>query len=231
MNEQAEAAVKAIVFDLDGTLVDSAPDLHAAVNRLLARSGRPTLALDQVKGMVGDGVAKLVERALAATGGVPASGDVEGLAQWVSRYLDEYEGHGTDLSRAFPGVTKTLARFYDAGILMAVCTNKPQTATMQVLKGLELASYFDAVIGGDALDGVRKPDPRHLLGVIEALGVDPAQAVMVGDHANDLACGRAAGTPVVLCAYGYSATPVGTLGADAVIERFEDLPAVIDRLA
>lgn len=231
MNRDLGAAPKAIIFDLDGTLVDSAPDLEAAINRMLARAERRALSIDEVTGMVGDGVGKLVERALAATGGLPDGDAVEASAHWVGRFLDEYQGHGTDLSRPYPGVAETLARLDGEGFLLAVCTNKPQAATAEILKSFDLARFFNAVLGGDALDGIRKPDPRHLQATLKALGVKPGEAVMVGDHLNDLACARGAGVPAILCAYGYSRVPVAELGADVVIERIGDLPAAIAALA
>lgn len=231
MNAQGRGAPQVIVFDLDGTLVDSAPDLLASINRVLGTSGRRNLELAEVTGMVGDGVPKLVERALVATGGVPDGESVENLAGWVSRYLDDYQSHHTELTRPYPGVPETLESLRATGFQLAVCTNKPHQATMAILETLGLAGMFNAVLGGDVLDGVRKPDPRHLMAVLSGLGVAPDAAVMVGDHLNDLACARGAGSSAVLCAYGYSRTPVDELGADAVIERFDELPKAIEGLA
>lgn len=231
MESLARPPIKAVAFDLDGTLIDSAPDLRAAINRMLTGAGRETLGLDAVKDMIGDGVQKLVERALEATGGVPGSEGDETLTQWVSRFADEYEGHSADLTRPYPGVVETLAQLRKQGYQMAVCTNKPQTATINVLEAFALSVFFDSVLGGDVLDGARKPNPRHLLATLDGLGVTPAEAVMVGDHLNDLACARAAGSRVVLCAYGYSRVPAEELGADAVIERLADLPAALKTLS
>jgi len=222
---------QAVVFDLDGTLIDSAPDLRAAVNRLLAGLGRPPLPVEAVKAMVGDGVARLVERAFAATGGPPDDGGADGLAAWVARFGDDYENSGFPLTHAFAGTAEVLAELAAAGFGLAVCTNKPQAATDAILARLGLARFFGAVVGGDAVPGgVRKPDPAHPLAALAALGVDPARAAMVGDHLNDLACARAAGMPAILCAWGYSARPVAELGADAVIGRIEELPAALAAL-
>lgn len=231
MNRPPGARPKAIVFDLDGTLIDSAPDLQAAINRMLATLGRQPLSVDAVTGMIGDGVPKLIERALMATGGIPDGGTADALAGWVARFGDDYEGCGFPLTHPFAGVIGVLAELHAAGLLLAICTNKPQAATVEILKRLDLARFFNAVLGGDALNGVRKPDPRHLLAAIEALGVAPGEVVMVGDHLNDLACARGAGTPAILCAYGYSRVPVGELGADAVIERIDELPAALASIA
>ena len=231
MTRQPGPGPNAIVFDLDGTLIDSAPDLQASINRMLAAAGRGPLTVEAVKAMVGDGVPKLVERALAATGGVPDGGAGNDLAAWVARFGGDYEGCGFPLTHPFSGVPDVLAALREAGVALAICTNKPQAATDEILDRLHLARFFGAVIGGDAIAGVRKPDPGHLLAALKALGVGPAAAVMVGDHVNDLDCGRAAGTRVVLCAYGYSRTPVRELGADVVIGRIEDLPAALATLA
>ncbi len=230
MNLLSGRRPQAIVFDLDGTLIDSAPDLQAAINRILAEAGRRPLAVEAVKAMVGDGVPKLVERAFAATGGLPDGGS-DALAAWVARFGEDYENCGFPLTHPFAGTLAVLAALSEAGLPLALCTNKPQAATEEILERLGLARFFGAVVGGDAVPGMRKPHPGHLLAAIEALGVEPAGAVMVGDHLNDLSCARGAGMPVVLCAYGYSRTPVAEMGADAVIERIEDLPAALAALA
>lgn len=226
MNHLPGRRPQAVVFDLDGTLIDSAPDLQAAINRILAEAGRGPLAVEAVKAMVGDGVPKLVERAFAATGGLP-----DDMAAWVARFGEDYENCGFPLTHPFAGTLAVLAQLRDAGLPLALCTNKPQVATEEILERLGLAGFFGAVIGGDAVPGMRKPHPGHLLAAIKALGVEPARSVMVGDHLNDLSCARGAGMPVVLCAYGYSRTPVQDMGADAVIERIEDLPAALAALA
>lgn len=218
--------IRAVVFDLDGTLVDSAPDLRVAVNRMLAEHGRRALDLDEVIGMIGDGATKLVERALAAGGG-PA-GD---LAAHTRRFLDLYEGNAADATRPYDGVPETLAALRGAGVVLGVCTNKPEKATLEVLRDLDLARWFTAVVGGDSLDGVRKPDPRALLAAVARLGTSPDHAVMVGDNANDVGAARAAGIPVIVRAGGYSRTPAAELGADAVIDAFADLPAALAAVA
>jgi phosphoglycolate phosphatase len=215
----------ALVFDLDGTLVDSVPDLAAALNRLLATEGRRRLDLAEVKTMIGDGVSKLIERGLAATGPVPA----EALPALVSRFLADYEANALVTTRPFPGVPETLAALRSLGCALAVCTNKPYAATMAVLEGLRLAGLFEAVVAGDSLL-VRKPDAKPLISALDRIGAGPEAGVMVGDNVNDVATARGAGVPVVLVAYGYSRQPVGGLGADAVIERFDDLPKVLDAL-
>ncbi len=218
--------IKAVVFDLDGTLVDSAPDLRTAVNRLLAEEGRGPLDLDAVIGMIGDGATKLVERALAASGGV--SGNIDVLTR---RFLAHYEGQATERTAPYPGVPETLARLAARGIMLGICTNKPEAPTREVLRDLHLASWFSAVIGGDSLDGVRKPDGRPLLAVLERLQVTADAAVMVGDNANDVGTARAAGIPVIVRAGGYTYVPTAELGADAMFGHFAELPPLLDRWA
>ncbi len=222
-------AINAVVFDLDGTLIDSAPDLRTAVNRMLAEKGRRALGLGAVTAMVGDGVHKLVERALTATGdGAPAGGE---LARATRRFIEFYEGHGAVLTRAYAGAVEALKCLRGEGYALGICTNKPQGPTREILDALGLGGYFSAVLGGDTLDGVRKPDPRHLLAAVERLGATPDRAVMVGDTENDVAAARGAGIPVIVVAFGYARVPVAELGADAVIGHFDELPEAIRRLS
>ncbi|MCW5752572.1 MAG: phosphoglycolate phosphatase [Alphaproteobacteria bacterium] len=217
----------AILFDLDGTLVDSAPDLHQSLNFVLARLGRPAIQLDEVRAMVGDGVRVLLERSLAATGGGIESARFE---QAMADYLVHYEAHLADLSRPFPAVAETLARLRAAGKRLAVCTNKPHAFSVSLLRQLGLADHFDAVLGGDSLP-VRKPDPGHLLGTLAAIGREPPQAVMIGDSRNDVAAARNAGVPVIAVSFGYTVTPPRELGADLVIDHFDELAGALDRLS
>lgn len=222
-------AINAVVFDLDGTLIDSAPDLRTAVNRMLAEKGRRGLGLGAVTAMVGDGVHKLVERALAATGdGAPAGGEI---ARATRRFIEFYEGHGAVLTRAYAGAVEALKCLRDDGYALGICTNKPHGATCEVLGAFDLEGYFSAVLGGDSLDGVRKPDPRHLLAAVERLGATRGNAVMVGDTENDVAAARGAGVPVIAVAFGYAKVPVADLGADAVIGHFDELREAIRRLS
>ena len=216
--------IKAVVFDLDGTLVDSAPDLRTAVNRLLAEEERRLLDLDEVIGMIGDGATKLVERAWAASGG--GAGDLQVLTQ---RFLAHYEGKAAEQTVPYPGVPEALAALTARGMVLGICTNKPEAPTREVLRDLHLAQWFSAVIGGDSLDGIRKPDARPLLAVLERLRVAAGSAVMVGDNANDVGTARAAGIPVIVRAGGYTHMPTESLGADAVFGHFDELPPLLDR--
>lgn len=219
---------RTIVFDLDGTLVDSAPDLQTAVNKVLEEKSRRPLTLLEIQHMIGDGMLKLLERAFLATG-IPAPD--EELPVFACRFLDFYEGHDTDQTRPYPGVKETLERLQAEGILMGVCTNKPQNATEGILTKLGLRQHFVAVTGGDALHGgVRKPDPRHLLATLKAMDADPTNTVMVGDSPNDVHCARAAGMPVIAVSYGYTRRPIRESKPDIVIDDFADLPDALFRL-
>ena len=217
-------AAPLLVFDLDGTLVDSLPDLTNALNTVLHENGYAPLSRAEVSPMVGDGVPPLVARAFAARGAAAS------LASAVlPRYIEIYEANATALTRPYPGVRDTLAALRRGGYRSAVCTNKLQQATLQVLAGLDLAALFDGVAGGDRY-AVRKPDPGHLLGLIGELGGDRRRAVMIGDSENDAAVAHAAAVPLVLMRYGYARAPIETLGAAAVLDDFAELPAALERL-
>jgi phosphoglycolate phosphatase len=213
-----------LVFDLDGTLVDSAPDLRAALNEMLRERGRPPLSLPQVKRMIGDGAAALVARALALSGSDPAD-----AASALPRFIELYEAEAVRLTRPYPAVPETLAALRRRGYGMAICTNKPQRATLAVLEGLGLLTLFDGVAGGDSF-AVRKPDPGHLLGLVGAVGARTEAAAMIGDSDNDALVARAAGIPLVLMRYGYARADLESLGADALLDHFAELPGALDRL-
>ncbi len=213
----------AVVFDLDGTLVDTAPDILAHMNDMLAELGRPGLDPVSIRSMIGDGVKSLLIRGLEASGGMPADLDLDAL---FHRYLARYTENPVRLSKPFAGVIETLDRLQAAGIKMGVCTNKPQRATDRVLAGLGLDRYFKSVIGSDTLP-VRKPDPAHLLGVLEQLNVSPVRSALIGDSETDLKTARAAGVPCVLVSFGYTKIPVKDLGADRVIDHVADLIPVL----
>ncbi|MEK9752798.1 MAG: phosphoglycolate phosphatase [Rhodospirillaceae bacterium] len=217
----------AVVFDLDGTLIDSEPDLRAALNKTLAESGRASVTRPQVVKMIGDGVPKLVERGFDATGGPP----VDGLEAAVKRFSANYEGHTSALSEVFPGVPAALAELKRQGLRLGVCTNKPQKPTEEILADFGLAGLIDAAVGGDALGGVRKPDGRHLAAVLEKLDAAPDRAVMVGDNHNDAGVARALGVPFVAVSFGYARGTVAELEADRVIHHFRELAAALAALA
>ncbi len=213
------------IFDLDGTLVDSLPDLLQALNKLLAEHGRRTLAADEVRRMVGNGVHKLVERGFDAPG-EPAG---ERLNDLAGRFMQLYAGHTIDHSRPYPGVEQALEKLVASGWTLAVCTNKPYQPAVEMLDGLGLARYLKVITGGDSCP-FRKPDPRHVLATIEALGATPAATVFVGDSPNDAEAARAAGLALVLVSFGYTRVPAAELGADVVIDHFEELAGALERI-
>jgi phosphoglycolate phosphatase len=216
----AKFAPKAIVFDLDGTLVDTASDIVAALDALLVEHGRPSVGLDAGRGMIGDGARVLIERGFAATGGPPA--DMDGAFR---RWLEIYSANIARHSRPYPGVEMTLRELSARGIRLAVCTNKADAPTRLLLDAVGLADYFPVVVGGDVPH--RKPDARHILAALAPCGVEPAESLMVGDSPNDAMAARAAGLSLVLVDYGYTHIPARDLGADAVISDFARLRELV----
>ena len=212
---------RTLIFDLDGTLVDSVPDLAAAVNRLMATRSLPGFAAPAITAMVGDGAAALVARAFAAHGHPP---DAAALAD----FLADYGAHAAEASRPYPGVGEGLAILAARGWRLAVCTNKPEAPARSLLAALGLARYFAAVAGGDSFP-VRKPDPAHLLGTLAAAGGSLPDALMVGDHHNDMEAARAAGMPAIFAAWGYG-TPAMAEAAAAIAAAFTDVPDIAERL-
>ena len=209
-----------ILFDLDGTLVDTADDLAAALNHALPRLGRPPVAAPSVRHLVGRGARALIEQGLAASGGGTAAEVEAGLADFLAFYTDHLAVH----SRPFAGVDSTLDRLRDQGLRLAVCTNKPFAMARDLIAGLGWEGRFQALLGGDSLP-FRKPDPRHLLETLARAG--GARPLFVGDSVVDAETAGNAGVPLVLVSFGYSTEPVASLGADAVIDRFAELPAAI----
>ncbi|MBY6265979.1 phosphoglycolate phosphatase [Azospirillum sp. 412522] len=212
--------VRAVAFDLDGTLVDSVADLMHASNALLAELGRSPVDLPAVRSFVGDGAPKLVERVLAATGGVP---DVDEAARCLERFLTIYEADPSAHSKLYPAVAETLGKLAEAGLRLGVCTNKPMGATLRLLDDLGIANRFAAVVGGDSYP-TRKPSPEPVLGLLERLGVAPSETVFVGDNEHDVAAARAAGVArVLLVPYGYARVPLDGLPHDGILDGFADL--------
>jgi phosphoglycolate phosphatase len=207
-----------LIFDLDGTLVDSAPDLATALNGLLAELGQPALSESTVRAMVGDGAGVLVERGLAASG---LAGTDQPSA--LNRFLALYRDCLIDRTRAYPDVEAVLEQLKAEGFQLGVCTNKPADPTQRILKALKLDRFFGAVIGGDSLPK-RKPDPEPLLAAIESLGGAATSAVMIGDSANDVLCARAASVTAILIPSDYG-NPAED--ADLKLRRFSELPAAL----
>jgi phosphoglycolate phosphatase len=225
MTETAPA--RAVVFDLDGTLVDSLHDIRNALNLALAdRSIRP-MGVDETRAMIGAGAHTLVERALSAAG---APGDAALLEDCFARFIDRYTAAPAVHSEPFPGVRAALEALRDEGCALGVCTNKPHDITLRILEALNLAPFFgDAVLGGDAV-AMCKPDGGHLLAVLQRTGVAPGAAVMVGDSAADVGTARNAGARVILVTFGYTDRPAEELGADGLISHFDELHEALERL-
>lgn len=218
-------AKRAVLFDLDGTLIHSLPDLTAAINHILAAEGRAPVTEAELGPMVGDGAHTLVERAFAARGGLPG-GDTAPL---LARFLAHYEANATVLTRPFPEVVDTLIRLKAHGIVLAVCTNKPTGATREILRALDMEQYFAVVVGGDDTPAL-KPSPVHVDTTLDRLGVSRDEAVFVGDSINDVLAAKGAGLPCIVVSFGYSRTPVSDLGADLVVDHFRVIgDAVIGR--
>jgi phosphoglycolate phosphatase len=217
----------AILFDLDGTLIDSAADLMAALNAVLQRHARPQVSLQAVKSMIGDGIPRLVEKGFTATGGLPGESVLESAKQ---RCVDYYTAAPAVATCLFPEVAATLSTLKNQGYQLAVCTNKPERLARHILGELGVGALLDAVVGGDSL-AVRKPDPGHLLGTLKQLNIhDPKAAVMVGDSRNDVVAARAARLPIVFVTYGYNLLPLSELNPDHAIDTFTELPAVLPLL-
>ncbi len=212
---------RTLVLDLDGTLVDSVPDLAAALNRLMAARGLPAFGTPEVAAMVGDGAKILVDRAFAAH---RQPSDAPALAS----FLADYSANAAVQTRPYPGVPETLAGLTRAGWRLAVCTNKPIAPARDLLAALGLLDLFAAVGGGDSY-AVRKPDPGHLLATLHDAGGTPARAVMVGDHHNDVLAAAGAGLPAIYATWGYGPLTAGATAA-AVAHDFSEVPGIAERL-
>jgi phosphoglycolate phosphatase len=219
-------ANRAVIFDLDGTLVDTAPDLMRATNHVLAQMGRRAISLDEVRVFVGHGARALITRGLAATGGLPERFDIEPVyRQFVAYYAD----HICEASTVFPGLVTLLDRLVAAGVGLGICTNKLEGLSVQLLEALGLRHYFGSVIGPDTL-GISKPDPRPFAEAVNRLGLADVEAVMVGDSETDILTARAAGVPVLAVPFGYTPRPVADYAPDAVISHYDQGWDALERL-
>jgi len=215
-----------VVFDLDGTLVDSAPDLVAALNVVLVGASLRPVSFADGRTMVGSGARVMVERGLKANGrGLPPA-EVDRM---VRDFIAYYADHIAVRSQPFHGVEATLDALAARGWRFAVCTNKLEWLSVRLLDALKLARRFRAICGPDTF-GVSKPDPKILRGTIERAGGDLARAIMIGDSMTDIATARAAGVPVIAVDFGYSDIPVERLGPDRVVSAFAELPEAIPRM-
>ncbi|WAJ30324.1 phosphoglycolate phosphatase [Antarcticirhabdus aurantiaca] len=216
-NRDTSSWPKAVFFDLDGTLVDSVPDIHEALNETLASYGEPPFTLEAVTRMVGRGVPVLIERAYASLGKDidPATRD-----KVVARFLSIYGPRAARLSTLNAGASETVRRLNEAGIAIGCVTNKPEAETREILAHFGLEDLMAVVVAGDA-GPEKKPAPGLLLLAAERAGIDPGDVLFVGDSENDVAAARAAGMPILVLRGGYTALAAEDLGADAVVDRLD----------
>jgi phosphoglycolate phosphatase len=212
-----------VAFDLDGTLADTAPDLAAVLNHVLRELGRPEVPPESVRHLVGHGAKALLRNGLAASGDAPE----EMVEAGFPLYLDYYAANICVGTRPYPGVEAALDRLAAEGVRLAICTNKIERLSHLLLDALGWSERFEAVVGGDTLS-VRKPQPEPLREAITRAG--GGRAAFVGDSITDVDTARAARIPVVAVSFGFSDRPAGELGADALIDHFDDLEAALRRL-
>ncbi|MGB3624604.1 MAG: HAD-IA family hydrolase [Henriciella sp.] len=215
-----------LVFDLDGTLIDSAPDLHAALNYCLTRAGYGEVAFELISGMIGQGAKAMIRKALAHQNAEAGPGVVEGL--W-SDFLKYYRNNICVFSRVYDGAEIVLDAIREAGGICAVCTNKTQSLSEAAIGGLNLSDYFKAIVGADAVPE-KKPDGDHILRTIDAAGGDAKRAIMIGDSQTDEKAARNAGLPFIFVSFGYGPQPDDLSGPAGICRAYSDLPDLISAL-
>ena len=216
-----------VIFDLDGTLVDSAPDLADALDTVLVEQGLAPVGLAGTRALIGHGIAALVRGALIQRGCNPGEAEFSAV---LERFLHLYGGQLSAKTQAYPGVGQALSALRHAGWRLVVCTNKREDFSRRILEDLGLLPEFDVIAGPDTF-GVAKPDPAHLTRTLPQASPGPHLAIVVGDSAVDVAAARAAGLPVIAVAWGYARRPAFELGADEVVDNFEQVPATVEKLA
>jgi phosphoglycolate phosphatase len=217
----------AVLFDLDGTLIDTAPDLVAALNWAMAKQGLKQVAGETIRSLIGDGARAMIRKGFALTGTAPEASRIETA---LTDFLSFYEAHIADLSQPFAGAEECLGQLKARGLKLGLCTNKSERLSRKLMGILGLADHFAVVAGGDSFPE-RKPHPGHLLRTLEKMRADPQTAVMVGDSANDGDAARGAGLPFVAVSFGYGPSPAATSKPDRVITRLAELPQALDELA
>ncbi|WP_024510726.1 HAD family hydrolase [Bradyrhizobium sp. ARR65] len=221
------AALPLIVFDLDGTLVDTAPDLISALNFVLEREGLPAVPLASARKMIGAGARKLIERGLEVEGRFTSPEDVTRL---TADFIDHYADHIADASRPFEGLEEALDDLAARGHLLAVCTNKLEWLSKRLLDQLGLSGRFAAICGADTF-GVSKPDPAILRQTVARAGGEVSSTIMVGDSGTDVGVARRASVPVIGVSFGYTDVPIAELKPDRVIHHMRDLPPAVEDLS
>jgi len=215
-----------IAFDLDGTLVETAPDLIGTLNRMLAQHDLPAVPLASARNLIGHGAIALLKRGFEAAG---AAWDETASPVLLKAFLADYLAHIADHSTAYPGAVEALDALSARGAILCVATNKPTDLAVALFAAIGLSGRFAAICGPQSVSA-RKPDAAHIRETVLKAGGDPARAIMVGDSVTDLDAARATGVPCILTTFGYTDTPAADLGADAVIAHFDALPEVIARL-
>jgi phosphoglycolate phosphatase len=216
-----------IVFDLDGTLADTAQDLVATLNRILLREGLEAIPLASARELIGQGSRALLQRGFAVQGRTVSPGRLEELFE---EFLDHYAKHLADETRLFPGVDAALERLSRKGHILAVCTNKHEGLSRDLLSALGVAARFQAICGRDTFSFC-KPDPRHLTETVRLAGGSASIAIMVGDSKTDIDTARAADLPVIAVPFGYTDIPIAELGPDSIIGHFDEIDAAIAKLS
>ena len=217
--------VEALIFDLDGTLVDTAPDLMAATNYIMALEGRPAVSEAQIRQFVGHGAMDLIKRGLAATGTVP---DDVRLKILHGQFLDYYGDNIATHSLLFDGLVPLLDKAAERGLKMGVCTNKVEGLSYKLLDEIGIAKYFTAVVGGDTLP-IMKPDPEPYFEVARRLGVDASRSMMFGDSETDIRTAQNAGVPVIAVSFGYTNQHVSHFKPDHVIDHYDEAWPIVAR--
>jgi phosphoglycolate phosphatase len=223
---QISTLAPTIVFDLDGTLVDTAPDLINALNFVLEREGLPPVPLQSARTMIGAGARKLIERGLELEGRVA---DLADITRLTADFIDYYAAHIADVSRPFEGLEDALDDLQAGGYRFAVCTNKLEWLSRRLLDQLGLSARFAVICGADTF-GVSKPDPQILRQTIARAGGELSSAIMVGDAGPDIGVARRAGVPVIGVGFGYTEIPLAELKPDRLIHHMRDLPGAVEGL-
>nr|WP_313444424.1 HAD-IA family hydrolase [Brevundimonas sp.] len=213
-----------IAFDLDGTLIDSAPDLIGTLNRMLVEEGLPPVPMESASTLIGSGARALLVHGFEAAGAPVERAKSDELFE---RFLVDYAAHIADGSQPFEGVVETLERLSERGAILVVATNKRSDLSELLLGKLDLTRYFAAIVGPDRVSA-RKPSGAHLKEAVVIAGGDPERAIMVGDAAPDADAAKDAGMPCILTTFGFTQTPVEDLGGDVLIDTFEDVEEAID---
>ena len=216
-----------LVFDLDGTLIDTAPDLVDTLNVVFAREGLPAVPYESGRNMIGGGAQAMIARAIAAEGITLAPAKLE---QLYADFIAHYGAHIADRSRPFPGLIDALDALAAGGARFAVCTNKLEQLSVMLLQALKLADRFAAICGQDTF-GMQKPDPEMLRRTVAAAGGTLPHAIMIGDSATDIRVARAAGIPVIAVDFGYSERPISDFGPDRIISHFSKLSAAVTAIS